>query len=242
MKKINRANVEKQLVRKLAERVKDSGFELTFEDYAGRFNHNVVFICKKGMNTYELSLRFAKPNYLQMYVDFAVYNETITNLYRELSLPFPEYAEKYGFNVICILDMDMNYFGRENYSTFCVDDGSGLENVDITHTANKICERYFFYIEKELIPNMDTLEKLNNIINSEKNFDQNEVVFNLLCYPIQSQIWAGVALCFLLKPKNYKELLVKYKTYCDKEFPMPRKDEEIDLVYTLFKKQAPEMG
>lgn len=114
-------------------------------------------------------------------------------------------------------------------------DEKGLEGIEVEEAAAKIYSRYFEYVITTLEPMIDSLEKLNTLINNEKNLQGERVVPSVYNSPIQDQILTGVAMAILVKPVAYDAILSEYRKYLTDKFK-PGADECVDLAQVLIAK------
>ncbi|MBL3655121.1 hypothetical protein [Fulvivirga sediminis] len=229
-----RTRLEREIISCLAERVKNINYELYKEDYSGNLGHKIEFVKKVAEVQVYMILRFVKPNYLRLQTQLVVHSEKVN---RELD----GYVEAYDEHGVPLINFDIeDYYEEEegedaNY--FFIDKGK----IEVEALVNRMYERYFMKAETDFIPNMSGLEKLDQFINDERNWEGDNLVLSPFCFPIQFQIIAGTV-CAVLSGNNKSDLIVnRYLEYSRKEFRV-NEDSLIDGYWRYLEDKMPEVS
>lgn len=232
---MNRKALEKKIIKSLLSRV--VGFKLVSEDYSSKFNHLSTFSRKIEDLTYVVVLRFMKPNYLKLQVQFMIFSDKIND---ELK-GYMKYSNDFGLSII---DFDMeDYFHHldsQSERDFYIDDDRGLGVVDADSIAERIYQRYFSVIESDLLNTLGSLEKISEILNDKNSFHGEQLRLSVFCFPEQVQVLGGVMSTLLVRGKECHSTIKKYWDYSLDEYQIGE-DQFIDGFWRYMEKNHAEL-
>jgi len=190
---------------------------------AGRF---YTFTRIVNESTFKVRLRFYGQNALKLETDFWVSNQQVDDFLVNHGFP-----KEMGTPSVVYFDMETFLTGDIAGGAY-LQHGRSLDAIDTTQVANKICDRYFDFVNKDCIPTMDTAFKLEALLNDPSQFRDDGTPDVRYSWPMQSKILNGVVLALICKRQGYEDLLETYRTIIKKRY-QPNQYELIDFCIGL---------
>lgn len=244
---MNRKTLEKKIVKCLLPKIGD--FEVVHEYYSSKFVHKVFFAQRRGDFSYLVSLRFIRPNFLKLQVQFGVFNNKFNDEIKEF-VDFGDGVQNdadydfFGNFGVAILGFDIeDYFSRvygKEHSDFLINDcPGGTAAVDAEVIAENIYQRYFTVITSEFLPKMGSLETISELINANPFID-GKINVSVYCGAGPTHILSGTICALLTKCKGYESII---KKYWDRTLVLFEKgdDYHIDAFWKYISKKHPEL-
>jgi hypothetical protein len=181
-----------------------------------------IFSLNRGDFVYHFSLRFYKPNFIKYNVNFSFSNNSISSLVQQIN---PQTLENNEEWIMC--NMNLNDFLTESnkdsilHGFKWVGDGSleaYVDNIPINKErlpiiAQEMYETFFKPVLFRIIPALNTLEKIDKILNNLPELRQNNSELPLLTslwHPHSHQLVLGVILANYLNRPDKLQITDKY--------------------------------
>lgn len=232
---MNRKALEKKIAKRLLSKI--DGFEIAQEDYSSKFNHIISFIKRGDDLMYVVKLRFMKPNYLKLQVQFMVFSEKVNDELKE----YINYSDDFGLPIINF-DMEdyLSGLNNKNVRDFYIDNDSGLSAVNIEDVVEDIYQRYFSIVKDELIIKMGSLKQISELLNNASTFIDGKLKLSIYCFLGPFQILGGTMSALLGRDERHTTIVKKYWDYSLSVF-QKGDNAYIDGYWRYMKKNHPEL-
>ncbi len=214
---MTRKQIEQGVIEHFAKMTAADNVILTDQKYKGS-DHYAEFEFKSDSLKYCITVSFAKPNYIKANIYFEVSHEGITNLYQQFSThPDDEAFSIVQMNINSYL-VDENRGGIYNSSDeidLYIDEEPVDDDTDFERVASDIYNRFYSIIKNEIVPAVNSIEKLNDIFNilPYKGNNQDKPEWLIYTTFLPRQVLTGTLLAIYSDTENKTELFRKYLNY-----------------------------
>jgi hypothetical protein len=226
---MTRNKLEKELIIEINKLVKQYGFEFKSEIKSSS-NHYYFFEKNEKDYKYIQYLRFKKPNFISCDSEIKIFNKNVTELIKKIKSDCVFYTytnggvENFESDEYSLFSIEMDKFIHPKNSKSSIE---GFEwnrmlsesiyvnegKVDVLKKAKEIVEAFFTPLIHLIIPKIDTLNKIDNILN---NFNELEVKNTeppalSICFPLSQQYLMGLLIAHITNRSDKDFITEKYK-------------------------------